>query len=40
MMVMNLALPLEHFEGFRPAHYRENAYSLAWGIVPQQSNAP
>ncbi len=39
MMVMNLALPSEHFEGFRPAHYREKAYPLARGIVPHQSNA-
>jgi hypothetical protein len=39
MMVMNLALPSERFEGFRPAHYQEKAYLLAWGIVPHQSNA-
>ncbi len=39
MMVMNLALPSDHFEGFRPAHCRRKAYLLAWGIVPHQSNA-
>jgi hypothetical protein len=39
MMVMNLASPLERFEGFRPAHCREKAYSLARGIVPHRSNA-
>jgi hypothetical protein len=38
-MVMNLALPSEHFEGFRPAHCLRKAYSLALGIVPHQSNA-
>ncbi len=38
MMVMNLALPSEHFEGFRPAHYQEKTYLLAWGIVPHWSN--
>jgi hypothetical protein len=38
MMVMNLASPLERFEGFRPAHYQGKAYSLARGIVPHQSN--
>ncbi len=27
MMVMNLALPLERFEGFRPAHCRGKAYT-------------
>jgi hypothetical protein len=27
MMVMNLALPSEHFEGFRPAHCQEKAYT-------------
>ncbi len=39
MMVMNLALPLEHFEGFRPAHCQRKAYLLAWGIIPHWSNA-
>jgi hypothetical protein len=34
MMVMNLALPLERFEGFRPAHCQRKAYLLAWGINP------
>ncbi len=34
MMVMNLALPSEHFEGFRPDHSWGKAYLLAWGIVP------
>ncbi len=29
MMVMNLALPSECFEGFRPAHCRRKAYLLA-----------
>jgi hypothetical protein len=28
MMVMNLALPSEHFEGFRPAHCRGKAYTM------------
>ncbi len=27
MMVMNLALPLEHFGGFRPAHCQGKAYT-------------
>jgi hypothetical protein len=42
MMVMNLASSSERFdfEGFRPAHCRRKACSLAWGIVPHQSNAP
>jgi hypothetical protein len=31
--VMNLALPSEPFEGFRPAHCRRKAYSLARGII-------
>ncbi len=39
MMVMNLALPSERFEGLRPAHCRRKAYLLAWGIIPHQSNA-
>jgi hypothetical protein len=39
MMVMNLALPSEHFEGFRPAHGQRKAYLLAWDIIPHQSNA-
>jgi hypothetical protein len=39
MMVMNLASPSEHFEGFRLAHCQGKAYLLAWGIVPHQSNA-
>jgi hypothetical protein len=39
MMVMNLALPSEHFEGFRLAHCQEKPYLLAWGIIPHQSNA-
>jgi hypothetical protein len=39
MMVINLALPSEHFESFRLAHYQKKAYSLARGIVPHQSNA-
>jgi hypothetical protein len=39
MMVMNLALPSEHFEGFIMAHCQEKAYLLAQGIVPHQSNA-
>jgi hypothetical protein len=34
MMVMNLALPSESFEGFRPAHCQRKACLLAWGIVP------
>jgi hypothetical protein len=38
MMVMNLALPSEHFEGFRLAHWRGKVYLLARGIVPHQSN--
>ncbi len=38
MMVMNLASPLERLEGFRPAHCRRKAYSLARGILPHQSN--
>jgi hypothetical protein len=28
MMVLNLALPSEHFEGFRPAHCRGKAYTM------------
>jgi hypothetical protein len=39
MMVMNLALPLELIEGFRPAHGQRKAYLLARGIVLHQSNA-
>jgi hypothetical protein len=39
MMVMNLSLPSEHFEGFRPAHCWGKAYLLARGIVSHQSNA-
>jgi hypothetical protein len=39
MMVMNLALLLEHFEGFRLANCRRKAYLLARGVVPHQSNA-
>jgi hypothetical protein len=31
---MNLALPLEHFEGLGPAHCRRKAYLLVWGIIP------
>jgi hypothetical protein len=34
MIVMNLASPSKRFEGFRPAHYRRKAYSLARGIDP------
>jgi hypothetical protein len=33
MMVINLALPLERLEGFRPDHSRGKAYLLARGIV-------
>ncbi len=33
-----IAAPPEHFKGFRRAHCRRKAYSLAWGIVPNQSN--
>ncbi len=39
MMVMNLASPLERFEGFRPTYCQGKAYFLARGIVPHQSNA-
>jgi hypothetical protein len=34
-----IAAPPEHFEGFRPAHCQRKAYLLAWGIIPNQSNA-
>jgi hypothetical protein len=34
MMVMNLALPLERVEGFRPALCWGKAYSLAWALSP------
>jgi hypothetical protein len=34
-----IAAPPERFKGFRMAHWRRKAYSLAWGIVPNQSNA-
>ncbi len=34
MMVMNLALPSEHFEGFRPAHCRVKAYLLGGALSP------
>jgi hypothetical protein len=33
-MVMNLALPSEHFEGFRPAHYREKHICLLGTLPP------
>jgi hypothetical protein len=38
VMVMNLALPLEHFEGIRLAHCRRKTYLLARGIISHQSN--
>jgi hypothetical protein len=31
--------PPERFKGFRPAHCQRKVYSLAQGIVPNQSNA-
>jgi hypothetical protein len=34
MMVMNLALPSEHFEGFKPAHYREKHICLLGASSP------
>ncbi len=34
-----IAAPPEHFKGFRLAHCQRKAYPLAWGIVPNQSNA-
>jgi hypothetical protein len=34
-----IAAPPERFKGFRPAHCRRKAYLLAWGIVPNQSDA-
>jgi hypothetical protein len=39
MMAMNLALPSERFNGFRPAHRQRKACLLDWGIVPHLSNA-
>jgi hypothetical protein len=39
MMAMNLALPLEHFEGHRPSHCKRKVYPLAWRIVSYQSNS-
>jgi hypothetical protein len=33
MMVMNLALPSEHFEGFRLAHGRRKKYICLLGVL-------
>ncbi len=33
MMVMNLALPLERFEGFRLAHFRGKAYTTKTSVA-------
>jgi hypothetical protein len=44
MMVMNLASPSEHFEGFRPAHCQGKAYTTKTSVANdggahrQQSN--
>ena len=38
-MAMNLALPSEHFKGFRPDHRRRKACSLDRSILPHLSNA-
>ncbi len=39
MMAMNLASPLEHFEGHLPSYCKRKVYLLAWGVVSYQSNA-
>jgi hypothetical protein len=38
MMVMNLALLSEHFEGFRPAHCRGKAYTTKTSATKDVSN--
>jgi hypothetical protein len=38
MMAMNLTMPSERFNGFRPAHRRQKACLLDRGIVPHLSS--
>jgi hypothetical protein len=38
ILITIIAEPPERFKGFRLAHCQRKAYSLAWGIVPNQSD--